>query len=54
VDGTNAFLQEAVEKHVKEEESTGFSLAHEEFDKEELQKLGEQFQREKGKMFAAA
>jgi hemerythrin superfamily protein len=48
------FLQEAVEKHVKEEESTGFSLAHEEFDKEELQKLGEQFQREKGKMFAAA
>jgi hemerythrin superfamily protein len=48
------FLQEAVEKHVKEEESTGFSLAHEEFDKEELLKLGEQFQREKGKMFAAA
>ena len=41
------FLQEAVEKHVKEEESTGFSSAHEEFDSEELQKLGEQFQREK-------
>lgn len=48
------FLQEAVEKHVKEEESTGFSSAHEEFDSEELQKLGEQFQREKEKMLAAA
>ena len=48
------FLKEAVEKHVKEEESTGFSCAHEEFDTEELQKLGEQFQREKGKVTAAA
>lgn len=48
------FLQEAVEHHVKEEESTGFSCAHQEFDSEELKKLGEQFQREKNKMLEAA
>jgi hemerythrin-like domain-containing protein len=48
------FLQEAVEKHVKEEESTGFSYAHAGFDSEELQKLGERFQREKDKMLAEA
>jgi hemerythrin-like domain-containing protein len=48
------FLQEAVEHHVKEEESTGFSCAHQEFDSEELKKLGEQFQREKSKMLEAA
>jgi len=48
------FLQEAVEHHVKEEESTGFSFAHQEFDSEELKKLGEQFQREKNKMLEAA
>jgi hemerythrin-like domain-containing protein len=48
------FLQEAVENHVKEEESTGFSCAHEQFDKQELQKLGKQFQREKEKILLAA
>lgn len=48
------FLQEAVEKHVEEEESTGFACAHQEFDSEELKKLGEQFQREKSKMLEAA
>src|SRR5437016_11316091 len=48
------FLQEAVEKHVKEEESTGFSYANQEFGSEELIKLGEQFQREKNKMLEAA
>jgi hemerythrin superfamily protein len=48
------FLKEAVEKHVKEEESTGFSCADDEFDTEELQKLGQQFQREKEKIGAAA
>jgi iron-sulfur cluster repair protein YtfE (RIC family) len=47
-----SFLQEAVEKHVKEEESTGFSCAHQEFDTEALQKLGRQFQREKEKVGA--
>ena len=44
------FLQEALEKHIKEEESEGFSCAHEEFDAAELQKLGEQFQLEKKKI----
>lgn len=44
------FLQEALDKHIKEEESTGFSCANEEFDTAELQKLGEQFQREKEKI----
>jgi hemerythrin superfamily protein len=48
------FLKEAVEKHVKEEESTGFSCADEEFDTKELEKLGQQFQREKEKLSAAA
>ena len=48
------FLQEAVEKHVEEEESTGFSYANQEFGSEELIKLGEQFQREKNKMLEAA
>jgi hemerythrin-like domain-containing protein len=47
------FLQEAVEHHVKEEERTGFSCAHQEFDSEELKKLREQFQREKNKMLEA-
>ena len=37
------FLQEALEKHVREEESTSFICAYEEFDSDELQKLGEQF-----------
>jgi hemerythrin-like domain-containing protein len=48
------FLKEAVEKHVEEEESTGFSCAHDEFDTEELEKLGQQFQREKEKIGAVA
>ena len=48
------FLQEAVEKHVEEEESTGFSCAHEVFDSDELLRLGEQFRREKEKTLAAA
>ena len=47
-------LSEMIKHHVKEEESTGFSCAHQEFDNEELQKLGEQFQREKNKMHETA
>ena len=54
MDRTADFLQEAVEKHVEEEESTGFSYANQEFGSEELIKLGEQFQREKNKMLEAA
>jgi hypothetical protein len=39
---------------IKEEESTGFSCAPQEFDSEEPQKLSEQFRREKEKMLPAA
>ena len=40
-------LREMVEHHVDEEESTGFSCARSEFDKEELERLGQQFQAQK-------
>lgn len=47
-------LRELVNHHVEEEESTGFSCANNEFDESELQKLGEQFRRQKEKLLAAA
>ena len=47
-------LQELINHHVKEEESTGFSAAHNEFDREQLEKMGEQFQREKEKIMSKA
>lgn len=47
-------LTELVTHHVKEEESTGFSAARSEFDSETLNKMGEQFQRQKEKLMAAA
>jgi hemerythrin superfamily protein len=47
-------LKELVNHHVKEEESTGFSCARREFETEELEKLGQQFQRQKEKLMAAA
>jgi hemerythrin superfamily protein len=43
-------LKELVNHHVKEEESTGFSCARSEFDSEMLEKLGEQFRRQKEKL----
>ena len=43
-------LQELVKHHVREEENDGFEKARKEFDGEELNKLGEQFQREKEKL----
>jgi len=48
------FLQEAILHHVKEEESTGFASAHKEFDRDQLEKLAEQFRREKEKLLATA
>jgi len=45
-------LRELVMHHVKEEESTGFSSARKEFDGEQLEKLGQQFQRQKEKLLA--
>jgi hemerythrin superfamily protein len=47
-------LKELVNHHVKEEESTGFSCARREFETEELEKLGQQFQRQKEKMMTEA
>jgi len=47
-------LKELVNHHVKEEESTGFTCARREFDREQLEKLGEQFRRQKEKLMAEA
>ena len=47
-------LRELVNHHVKEEESTGFSCANQEFDAEMLEKLGAQFRRQKEKLLAEA
>jgi hemerythrin-like domain-containing protein len=47
-------LRELINHHVKEEESTGFSCARSEFDKEQLEKMGQQFQRQKEKLMAEA
>lgn len=47
-------LSELVNHHVKEEESTGFSCARKDFDSEQLEKMGDQFQRQKEKLIAAA
>jgi predicted outer membrane protein len=46
-------LKELVEHHVKEEESTGFKCASAEFDQDELEKMGERFQKLKEKEMAA-
>jgi hypothetical protein len=45
-------LRELVNHHVKEEESTGFRCARSEFDGEQLEKLAEQFRRQKEKLMA--
>src|SRR5207244_13375075 len=47
-------LRELVNHHVKEEESTGFTCARNEFERGELEKLGEQFRRQKEKLMAEA
>jgi hemerythrin-like domain-containing protein len=47
-------LKELVNHHVKEEESTGFSCARKEFDSEMLDKLGDQFRKQKEKLMAEA
>lgn len=43
-------LQELIRHHVREEESRGFTSARKEFDDEGLDKLGEQFRKEKEKL----
>ena len=47
-------LRELVNHHVKEEEDTGFTCANREFDSDQLEKLGEQFRRQKEKLIAEA
>ena len=47
-------LRELVNHHVREEENTVFSCARSEFDREQLDKLGQQFQRQKQKLMAEA
>jgi hemerythrin superfamily protein len=43
-------LKDLVQHHVDEEESEGFKAAREVFDEEQLEKLGEEFEREKQKI----
>jgi hemerythrin-like domain-containing protein len=43
-------LQDLIEHHVGEEESTGFSCARDEFSKEELEAMGRQFQTRKAQL----
>lgn len=47
-------LRELVQHHVEEEESTGHRLARQEFDSETLEKMRQQFRRQKEKMLAEA
>jgi hemerythrin-like domain-containing protein len=47
-------LRELVNHHVEEEESTGWSCARKEFDREELDKMRDQFRRLKEKLMAEA
>jgi iron-sulfur cluster repair protein YtfE (RIC family) len=47
-------LQDLVDHHVEEEEGTGFACIRRDFDRDQLEKLGDQFQREKQKRLAEA
>jgi hemerythrin-like domain-containing protein len=47
-------LQKLVDHHVDEEESTGFSCARDEFDKDELEAMGTEFQRRKDELMVNA
>ena len=43
-------LQDLIDHHVDEEESTGFSCARDEFDNEELEAMSQQFQTRKARL----
>ena len=47
-------LRELINHHVNEEEGTGFTCARREFDSTALEKLGEQFRRQKEKLLTEA
>ena len=54
MDGAGDSVCELVNHHVKEEKGIGFTCARREFDSEQLDKLGEQFRRQKEKLLAEA
>jgi hemerythrin-like domain-containing protein len=43
-------LQDLIEHHVNEEESTGFSCARDEFNKEQLEAMSREFQTRKAQL----
>ena len=47
-------LKDLIEHHVEEEESTGFSCARSEFDGEALEKMADQFRKQKQKLLQEA
>ena len=47
-------LKDLIEHHVEEEESTGFSCARSEFDSEALEKMADQFRKQKQKLLQEA
>jgi hemerythrin-like domain-containing protein len=47
-------LKELVRHHIEEEERTGFSCARSEFDNEALEKMGDQFRKQKEKLLQEA
>ena len=47
-------LKDLIEHHVEEEESTGFSCARSEFDGEALEKMADQFRKQKEKLLQEA
>lgn len=47
-------LKELVEHHIREEERTGFSCARSEFDSEMLEKMADQFRKQKEKLLQEA
>ena len=53
-EGELKVLVDLVEHHVNEEESTGFSCARSEFDGETLEKMGDQFRKQKQKLLQEA
>lgn len=47
-------LRDLIDHHVDEEEGTGFGCARDEFDRDELEKMAQQFQKQKEKLMAEA
>ncbi|MGE3781129.1 MAG: hemerythrin domain-containing protein, partial [Alphaproteobacteria bacterium] len=47
-------LKELIQHHVKEEESTGFKCAQSDFDSETLEKMADQFRKQKEKLLQEA